>query len=218
MHALVRLSAAAVAAVVLANPASAQISFTGYTNGCFYLTGGPACSPETTPGTRTDVLGPLTYTNSTFNVTSSGGVAAIGEVPATPNVNNLGSISLPANSPVFNFNGNSFALNVFFTSPAGTSPTNTTFLATLTGNVIDNSGGVFFDFNNTPQNFTYNGGTFTLQVNDVSLTNTGGVNTVPLSGFINVSATTTVPEPGTYALMAAGLAGLFVTARRRRSV
>ena len=47
---------------------------------------------------------------------------------------------------------------------------------------VDNSGGVLFDFNNTPQNFTYNGGTFTLQVNDVSLTNTGGVNAVPLTG------------------------------------
>ena len=216
MHALVRLSVAAVAAVALASPASAQVTFTGYTNGCFY-TGVTACTPETTTGAKTDVLGPLTYTNSTFTVVSSGGVAALGEVPAMSNLNNLGSISLPANAPLFNFSGNSFALNVFFTAPDGTAPTNATFLATLTGNVVDNSGGVLFDFNNTPQNFTYNGGTFTLQVNDVSLTNTGGVNAVPLTGFITVNATT-VPEPGTYALVAAGLAGLLVTARRRRAV
>lgn len=217
MYGLVRMSAAALAAAVLASTASAQVTFTGYTNGCFY-TGAVACAPEITPGARTDVLGPLSYANSTFNVVSTAGSAAIGEAVATPNLNNLGSFSLPFGPSAFNFAGNSFALNVFFTAPAGVAPTNLNYLATLTGSVSDNAGGLFVDFDNTPQTFTYTGGSFTLRVNDVSMTNTGaGVNAVPVTGFVTLTSST-VPEPGTYALMAAGLAGLFVTARRRRSV
>jgi len=48
---------------------------------------------------------------------------------------------------------------------------------------------------------------------------TSGQNTAsnPLEGC-GGGSTSTVPEPSTYALMAAGLAGLFVASRRRRSV
>jgi hypothetical protein len=215
MNTVARLSAAAIAALALAAPAQAQVMFTGYTNGCFYV-GAVACSPETTPGARTDALGPLNYTNSTFSVMSTAGTAAIGEVVATPNLNNLGSFSLPVGPSAFNFVGNSFALNVFFTAPAGVSPTNTNYLAVLTGSVSDNAGGLFVDFDNTPTVFTYTGGSFTLRVNDVSLTNTGAsVNAVPVTGFVTLTSTT-VPEPSTYALMSAGLAGLFFAAKRRR--
>ncbi len=217
MNIVFRLTAAAAAAtLVIAAPASAQITFSGYTNGCFYTAGDLACTPETTPGVRTDVVGPLTYTNSTFTVSSFGGVAAIGETAATPNFNNLGSISLPAGATGINFSNQRFVLNVFFTSPAGVSPTSTTYMATLAGSVSDNSGAVDFDFDNSTRNFTFNGGTFAFRVNDVSLTNTGGMNTTGMSGFINVTQTS-VAEPSTYLLMASGLAGLAFFGKRRRN-
>lgn len=214
MHPCVRWSAAVFAAAVLASPASAQVTFSGFTNGCFYV-GMVACAPELTPGERTDALGPLTYTNSTFSVMSTAGAAAIGEAPGTPNVNNLGSLTFPAGANPFAFTGNRFALNVMFTAPTGTTPSNWNYLAELSGAVVDNSGGVLLDFDNAPQLFTYDGGSFTFRVNDVSLTNTGGENAIALSGFITVS---TVPEPGTVALLGGGLAALLlVTARRRRA-
>lgn len=84
MHIASRLTAVATAATLaFAVPASAQITFTGFTNGCFYTVS--ACTPETTAGASTDVIGPLTYTNSTFSVASFAAVAAIGETAATPN-------------------------------------------------------------------------------------------------------------------------------------
>ena len=214
MNIVARLTSAAVAAsFALALPASAQITFTGYTNACLY-TGVVPCAPETTPGARTDVHGPLTYTNSTFSVTTAGGSAQIGDAPAAVNVNNLGSFTLPNDVTSTSFNGQSFALNVFFTAPASVVPSNTSFLATLTGTVVGNTGGVTINFDNTPKMFSWSGGTFTLEVADLNITNTLAGTTVAVTG--NLIATT-VPEPGTYLLMASGLAGLGMMARRRRN-
>jgi hypothetical protein len=215
MRAVARLAAAAAAATfAFAAPASAQVTFTGFTNGCFYTVA--VCSPETTSGTRTDVIGPLTYTNSTFNVTTVGGVAAIGNFPGTPNTDNLGSLMFPA-GPVsnFDFTGQRFVLNVSFTAPAGVSPTSTLYSAQLLGTVNQSAGGVTFDFDNTVRNFTYNGGTFTLAVNDVSLTKNVAGTSVAVTGFL--TQTSTVPEPSTYLLMATGMAGIFGIVRRRRN-
>lgn len=88
-------------------------------------------------------------------------------------------------------------------------------MAQLSGAVLNNGGAVNFDFDNTPQTFLYNGGSFSLHVNDVSLTNTGGPNTIAVSGFITARETA-VPEPSTYLLMASGLAGLAFFGKRRR--
>lgn len=215
MNIAARLTSAAIAAsFALAVPASAQLVFEGYTNGCFY-TGVVVCTPEITPGVRTDVSGPLTYTNSTFSVTTAAGAAAIGSSPGTPNTHNLGSFSLPTDFATTVFNGQSFALNVFFTSPASVVPTNSSFLATLTGTATTTStGGVTVNFDNSPKMFSFSGGTFTLEVADVNLTNSQLGTTVAVTG--NLIATT-VPEPGTYLLMASGLAGLGIMARRRRN-
>ncbi len=107
-------------------------------------------------------------------------------------------------------------LNVFFTAPAGVMPTNHTFMASLMGTVVGNAGGVFVDFGNAPQMFSYTGGTFTLEVSDVNLTNTTAGTTVAVTGNIRPTATV-VPEPSTYLLMASGLAGMGMMYRRRRN-
>ncbi len=216
MNIVARLTSAAVAAsFALAMPASAQLTFTGYTNACFYS--GAPCTPETTAGAQTDVTGPLVYNNSTFNVTTAGGSAQIGNTPGSPNVNNLGSFTLPTDVSVTNFAGQSFALNVFFTAPASVMPTNNTFMAALSGTVDGNTGGVTINFDNTPKMFSWAGGTFTLEVADVFLTNTIAGTTVAVTGNLVAATSTTVPEPSTYILMASGLAGLGIVARRRRN-
>jgi hypothetical protein len=205
------MAAGAVAALACGT-ASAQTTFTGFTNGCF----GAACVPETTNAGASDVLAGsgLTYNNSTFDVVSAGGVAGLGSTGMlTPagNVDNLGSWLLSGTA--FNYGGNTFTLRVSFTAPPGTTPTSALFTSTLTGNVIStDNGGLFIDFDNTPAAFTFTGGSFDLIVNDVSLT--PGASPVASTGFINV---TSVPEPETYALFLAGLGAVGFMARRRKS-
>jgi hypothetical protein len=124
----------------------------------------------------------LTYYGSTFNATTAGGsdttpgFAALGgnpHVPPTPNFNNLGSLQLSGTTA--NYNGNTFRLQVLFTAPPGISGGNpSTYTATLTGIVSNTTnGGIFLDFDNTPQTFSYSNssqsGTFSLSVNDVSV-------------------------------------------------
>ena len=68
------------------------------------------------------------------------------------------------------------------------------------------------------QTFTFDGGSFTLTVNNLAVQGVGAGamdKAVAVTGFINA---TTVPEPSTYLLMAAGLAGVGIVSRRRRAV
>src|SRR5687767_5134054 len=91
---------------VTASGATAQLNLQGYTNGVFN-----GATPPTNATAQTSTVGPLTYTNSTFNVTTVDGFAAIGSTPSpagTLGVNNLGSLSLLGGSP-FDFVGNTFA-------------------------------------------------------------------------------------------------------------
>jgi hypothetical protein len=186
--------------------AQAATTFTGFTDGCFGL----ACDPPSAPGPQSATLAGLTYVNSTFNVTEAGGFAAIGNAPASPNFDNLGSFVLTG-AP-FTYTGSVFDLRVTFTAPPGTAPSTLVFTSSLTGAVTAiNNGGVFVDFNNAPQHFTFTGGSFDLVVNDVSMT---AGNTVPVTGQI-VSVVTGVPEPETYAMMLAGLGLMGFVVRRR---
>lgn len=216
MSAVSRLSAAAVAATIaLAVPAQAQVTFAGFTNGCFYTAG--ACAPGTGTGGTASTLGNLTYRTSTFNGTTSSidGSLGLGAAAGTPNIGNLGSFAL-ANG-TYDYNPGSFMFRVTFTSPSGTTPGNQLFMADVMGSVVNSDGGVRIDFDNNPMIFTYTGGTFSLVLDDVSLIRSataGAVSEVALTGFIRT--TSVVPEPSTYVLMASGLAGLGFAARRRR--
>jgi hypothetical protein len=191
-----------------------ETTFIGYSDGCFATSPATTCTPTNTSSNQTTTLGGLTYLNSNFDVTTAGGFVSIGSAPGTPNIDNLGSFSL--SSAPFVYNGQHFDLLVTFTAPPGTTPGSGIFTDTLTGTVNANGGGVFVDFDNTPQYFSFgpnNSGRFEFFVNDVSLFegHTGAV-----SGTIE-TLVTPVPEPETYALFAAGLAALGFVAKRRKS-
>ncbi len=182
-----------------------EVTVNGNTTGSFNM--GPTGSTATSSG--------LVFTGGTFTVTTVDGFTAIGNVNVADD--SLGTFTL--SNAAHTFTGESFRLFVNFTAPTGIAGSTTaTYTAALTGTVSsDGLGGVFFDFNNTPQTFSFaNGGTtgtFTLSVNDVSV-NAGGV--VALSGNVTGSQTNPIPEPATMILLGSGLAGVVAKVRRRR--
>jgi hypothetical protein len=209
------LAAATGALLALGSGAAFAVdtTFTGFTNGCYGL----ACVPVASSAPSSIVLtgSGLTYTNSTFSVTSAGNFAAIGSAPATPNVDNLGSFTLTGTP--FTYTGSHFDLLVSFTAPPGTTPGSVLVTDTLSGIVTStDNGGIFIDFDNTAKHFTFGSGStagsFDFFVNDLSVT---AGRTVAVSGVIIQAAA--VPEPETYALFLAGLAAVGFMARRRKS-
>ena len=157
----------------------------------------------------------LTYDNSTFDNTTVVGAFDLGGDPAPgSNVNNLGSFTL--NTANATYDGNSFQVRVTFTAPVTiVGGNNATFTDLLTGTVRNNLGGVFIDFDNTPQTFFFSNatasGSFSMFVNDVSI---APGNAASLTGRITGSQTA-VPEPAALAGIICGVMGLFGFRRRK---
>ncbi len=112
-------------------------------------------------------------------------------------------------------NGDTFQLQLDFSKPVGASPDKPIFSATLNGHIDFFGEHLVINFDNTPQTFSFDGGTFTLAVRDVQLdTNI----LFPLDAgvvFGDVSVTAAVPEPSTWAMMILGFAGVGFMAYRR---
>jgi len=198
-----------------------EVFIAGFTNGCF----GVACAP----GASATIPG-MTYSNSTFSGTTANGFRGLGgDANPGANFNNLGSLTLSTAPNTFN---TPFTLQVTFTAPQGINGSNTTtFTAIVTGTVrAADDGGIFMDFDNTPQLFTFNDatcgattvpgqqttcgtGSFSFSVNDLAL---DPGQTVSLTGQITGAQQTAVPEPATLFLLGSGVMGVAGAVRKRR--
>ena len=132
----------------------------------------------------------------------------------TAGILTLGSFSV--SNFVFNdLDNDVFRLRVNFTQPG--SAVSQVFSATLDGNIGFFGGNLLIDFVNTPQVFAFNGGTFSLSVQDVRL-DTNFLRFFDTANLLgSVTVTNAVPEPSTWAMLILGFFGVgFVAYRRKR--
>ena len=197
-----------------------EVFIAGSTLGCF----GTGC----TPAVSSSFMG-LTFSNSTFAITTSSGFATLtGNANPGSNFNNLGSLSM--SSTPGNVSGQTFTLQITFSAPQGFTGSNqlTLVYSITTFNTI---GGVFFEPNPFFAQFSFNDsncepnptggipgqqttcgiGSFSMGFPDRDV-NPG--QTVPIQANIG-SAQQQTPEPTTILLLGTGLAGVAMKTRKR---
>ncbi|HUS04963.1 MAG TPA: PEP-CTERM sorting domain-containing protein [Bryobacteraceae bacterium] len=220
----------AVLVIALAIPSFAGgILYTGSTSGVFTTSPGSGVSLGST-------YQGLSFSGSTFSCITDAinNRCDLGNIPGTPNVDNLGSLQLSIPPDLANYNGLGFTLTVTFTAPAGTSPNPSTFTGSLSGFVSVNTGGVGITWvGNGPQpdgtvplppfhtpssaggagfiQYTASTGPFVLHVNPTNNAppnSNPGSTIVPITGHIHDRSA--IPEPTTMSLMGLGfvVAGL----------
>jgi len=196
---------AALGAILISAPARAEVLFTGSAAGCF--------NSGCTNYTNTAVDAGLTYTGSTFSGTTLSDVLFVGTAAATPNVNNFGSFLL-ASTGNHTYTGDVFDLAVTFSQPVGTSPDPGLFTVDLAGKITGNGkdGSVGITWLVNTDTFTFDGGTFSLKLNDLSISPGGDVS---VTGTLT-AVETAVPEPSTWAMMILGFCGVGFMAYRRK--
>ena len=194
-------------ATVAAAPAGAQVAISGNTLGCF----GTGCTP--TSSTSSFTIGGTGETISVAGTTFSGETNPVTNGFTVGNFGTLVLTPAPTNTTPNTSFVTPFTLLFQLTTPGGASTASSSF--TVTGFVGNSNGQGTRDISYTgfTTPFTFSNGAGTIAVDGGQI----GVSPTTISGRVTATASSTVPEPSTYALLAMGFVGLAGAVARRRN-